>query len=499
MDQKEATFDGFELDPKISVGVRAAGYVRPTPIQVQTVPAAKEGRHVLGLAQTGTGKTAAFVLPILDRLLRDAGQEGQRHGGRGTRRKVRALVVAPTRELAEQINDEFRNLGQATGLRSATVYGGVGFQPQIEALGGRADIIVACPGRLLDHLQRGNADLTHVEALVLDEADHMFDMGFLPSVRQLLRAVPGSAQRLLFSATMPDEVAHLADEILTDPLKVEISRVAPAETIDHALVPVEEGNKTALLLDLLGRNDWRSVLVFTRTKHRAKRLAATLDKANHFVAELQGNLSQRRRQAALDGFKQGKYHVLVATDIAARGIDVARVSHVINYDFPDTSEAYTHRIGRTGRAERTGEALTFVTINDLDNVRELERKLKTRIERRPMPGFAGPVAELEMIDGSRGGRRQGAVSGRGRRSGRPGGERQAGPEGGSRSGHPTGAAPGGRDERSAPGQRDGAHRQGRRQADGSSAQRDRKDGQAKPRRGGRRPPARGGAGDRGKL
>lgn len=398
--QNEISFDGFELDPRVAIGVRAAGYTKPTPIQEQTVPAAMSGRHVLGLAQTGTGKTAAFVLPILHRLLLGAGPEGQRHGGRGMRRKVRALVVAPTRELAEQINDEFRTLGQATGLRSATVYGGVGFQPQIEALRGRADIIVACPGRLLDHMQRGNADLTQVEALVLDEADHMFDMGFLPPVRQILKAVPVEAQRLLFSATMPSEVSYLADELLTDPLKVAINRVAPAETIEHALIPVDEINKTDLLLNLLKEKDLRSVLVFTRTKHRAKRLAATLDKANHFVAELQGNLSQRRRQEALDGFKKGRYHVLVATDIAARGIDVARVSHVINYDFPDTSEAYTHRIGRTGRAERSGEALTFVTVNDLDNVRQLERRLRMRIERRPVDGFAGPAAQLEALDGT---------------------------------------------------------------------------------------------------
>jgi len=423
------------------------------------------GRDVLGLAQTGTGKTAAFVLPILHRLLLGSGPAGQRHGGRGTRRTIRALVVAPTRELAEQINDEFRTLGQSTGLRSATVYGGVGFQPQIEALRGRADIIVACPGRLLDHMQRGNADLTGVEALVLDEADHMFDMGFLPPVRQILKAVPAEAQRLLFSATMPTEVAYLADELLTDPLRVEINRVAPAETIDHALIPVDEANKTGLLLDLLKDDELRSVLVFTRTKHRAKRLAATLDKANHFVAELQGNLSQRRRQEALDGFKQGKYHVLVATDIAARGIDVARVSHVINYDFPDTTEAYTHRIGRTGRAERTGEALTFVTISDLDNVRQLERRLHMRIERRPVEGYSGPAAQLDAVDGSS--ERQGASGGAGagtggRRGGSSRGPRSGQPSGG-RGGHAGGRSSGSR----------GGQRQRADQATGpSGAQRD---------------------------
>lgn len=346
--QTENSFDAFGLDPRAMVGVRAAGYTEPTPIQQETIQEAMAGRHVMGLAQTGTGKTAAFVLPILHRLLLGQGSEnpdqrGQRHGGRGTRRKTRALVVAPTRELAEQINDEFRALGQATGLRSATVYGGVGFQPQIEALRGRADIIVACPGRLLDHLERGNADLTNVEVLVLDEADHLFDMGFLPPVRRILKAVPAEAQRMLFSATMPTEVSHLANELLMDPIKVEISHQAPASTVAHALIAVDEKAKTDLLLHMLKTQDHRSTLVFTRTKHRAKRLAKVLDDANIFVAEIQGNLSQRRRQEALDGFKDGTYHVLVATDIAARGIDVARVSHVINFDFPDTPEAYTDR------------------------------------------------------------------------------------------------------------------------------------------------------------
>src|SRR5690554_916677 len=305
--QEQLSFDAFGLDPRVNVGVRAAGYEQPTPIQGATIAEAMTGRHVLGLAQTGTGKTAAVVLPIPHRLLEGQGQPGQRHGGRGSKRKTRALVVAPTRELAEQINDEFRTLGQATGLRSATVYGGVGFQPQIEALRGRADIIVACPGRLLDHIERGNADLSNVEVLVLDEADHMFDMGFLPPVRAILREVPQGAQRLLFSATMPREVAHLADELLTDPVKVEINREGPAETIDHALVAVDEGRKQDLLLHLLKSEDHRSTLVFTRTKHRAKRLAAALDKANIFAAEIQGNLSQRRRQEALDGFKSGRY------------------------------------------------------------------------------------------------------------------------------------------------------------------------------------------------
>jgi len=417
-------FTSFELDEKVMAGVKDAGYERPTPIQAQTVPAAMAGRDVLGLAQTGTGKTAAFVLPILQRLLPGA--------GRG-RRTVRALVVAPTRELAEQINDEFARLGRHTGIRSATVYGGVGFQPQVVALRGGADVIVACPGRLLDHVERGNADLSRVEVLVLDEADHMFDMGFLPSVRRIVGLVPASAQRLLFSATMPAEVAHLADGLLTDPVRVEISRSRPAETIDHYLVPAAEERKTELLMHLLDRPEARSVLVFTRTKHRAKRLAGNLKRAGFAAAELQGNLSQSRRQAALDGFRDGTYEVLVATDIAARGIDVAAVSQVINYDFPDTAEAYTHRIGRTGRAERTGEALTFVTPADLGSVRDLERALGRRVERRRVDGFV--PAHADQLEGLRpeaprqaGGRGRGAqgrpAAGRG-----PASSRGAGPSG----------------------------------------------------------------------
>ncbi len=438
--QEQSGFSTFGLDPRVNIGVRAAGYEQPTPIQEQTIAEGMTGRHILGLAQTGTGKTAAFVLPVLHRLLEGQGPEGQRHGGRGAKRKTRALVVAPTRELAEQINDEFRTLGQATGLRSATVYGGVGFQPQIEALRGRADIIVACPGRLIDHMERGHANLSNVEILVLDEADHMFDMGFLPPIRRILKAIPDTAQRMLFSATMPSEVAHLADEVLTDPLRVEVDRQAPAENIEHALMAIDEKVKSDLLLHMLKTQDHRSTLVFTRTKHRAKKLAGVLDNANIFVAEIQGNLSQRRRQEALDGFKDGTYHVLVATDIAARGIDVARVSHVINFDFPDTPEAYTHRIGRTGRARRSGKAITFVTEYDFANVQQLERKLGMRINRERAEGFAGPVDALDNLrpgsgggqgrGGARGGNRSGGRSGGrgGNAGGRQGGQRRSGGE-----------------------------------------------------------------------
>ena len=367
------SFGNFGLHTSVEAGIKTAGYKDPTPIQTQAIPAVMAGKDVLGLAQTGTGKTAAFMLPLLNRL-HDA-----------ERGKIRALIIAPTRELAEQINQDARMLGSGTRLRSTTVYGGVGMQPQTIALRGRTEIVVACPGRLLDHIERGNADLSNVEVLVLDEADHMFDMGFLPSIRRILRKVPVRAQKLLFSATMPDEVRNLAMETLNDPVTVEVSRTRPVETVTHALYPVQRTRKTELLRQMLKEHDPRSALIFTRTKHGAKRLAQQLDRDNLFVTSLQGNLSQNRRQEALDGFREGKYHIMVATDIAARGIDITRVSHVYNYDIPNTAEAYTHRIGRTGRAQRTGEAFTFLTRDDDKQVRIIEKAL-------------GPIQRVRVSD-----------------------------------------------------------------------------------------------------
>ena len=294
----------------------------------------------MGLAQTGTGKTAAFALPILNRLMQ------------GSRGHVRALIVAPTRELAEQIHESFVSLGRQTRARSLTVYGGVGVNPQVEKLHKGVEIVVACPGRLLDHINQKTIDLSHVEVLVLDEADQMFDMGFLPDIRRILKSLPLKRQTLLFSATMPEAIRHLAHDVLEDPVTVKVGSTAPPVTVTHALYPVEQHLKTPLLLELLHHTDTESVLVFTRTKHRAKRLGEQLEKAGYKAASLQGNLSQNRRQAALDGFRDGTFQILVATDIAARGIDVSQISHVVNYDIPDTAEAYIHRIGRTGRAAR---------------------------------------------------------------------------------------------------------------------------------------------------
>ncbi len=329
----------------------------------------------MGLAQTGTGKTAAFVLPILHRLM-----EGK--GG-----YIRALIVAPTRELAEQTHDAIGSLGSKTGIRSVTVYGGVGINPQAAKLRKGPEIIVACPGRLLDHISRGTVDLSRLEVLILDEADHMFDMGFLTDIRRILKHLPRKRQTLLFSATMPEEIRHLAQDVLNDPVTIQVGAITPAVTVSHAIYPVEPHLKTDLLLELLRSTDTESVLVFTRTKHRARRLGEQLSKAGYRTASLQGNLSQSRRQAALDGFRNGKFQILVATDIAARGIDVTEISHVINCDIPNTTEAYIHRIGRTGRVARRGDAYTLVTGDDKDMVRSIERILNGRIDRRKVADF----------------------------------------------------------------------------------------------------------------
>ena len=369
------TFSIFNLSPRIAAGVAALGYQEPTPIQEQAIPPILAGRDVMGLAQTGTGKTAAFALPILQRL------------ERGPRGRVRALIVAPTRELAEQIHQSFVDLGQQTGLHSMAIYGGVSFTPQLQSLRAGPEIVVACPGRLLDHLRQGTANLSGVEVLVLDEADRMFDMGFLPDVRRIVRMTPETRQTLLFSATMPDDIRALAGEVLRDPLTVQIGHAAPANTVAHALYPVPQHLKTALLIDLLHNTSTGSVLIFTRTKHRAKRVAQQLEKAGFSATSLQGNLSQNRRQASLDGFRSGDFRIMVATDIAARGIDVLSISHVINYDMPDTTDAYTHRIGRTGRAEQTGDAFTLVTAEDVEEVRAVERVLGHKLERRTLTGF----------------------------------------------------------------------------------------------------------------
>ena len=369
------SFDRFPFDPRIQRAVRTAGYEIPTPIQESAIPVVLSGRDILGIAQTGTGKTAAFILPILQRLL-----EGPRH-------QVRALVVAPTRELAEQITQAGIDLGKNTGIRCASVYGGVSKNRQVDTLRKGAEIVVACPGRLLDHLSDRTIDLSRVEVLVLDEADRMCDMGFLPDIRRILKVLPKRRQTLFFSATMPDDIRLLADDILDHPETVQIGQIAPAHTVSHAIYPVTEDLKKQFFFALLDGTASGRVLVFTRTKHRAKSLAQALEKRGLRVAALQGNLSQNRRQDAINGFRGEKYDILVATDIAARGIDVSEVTHVINYDMPDTVDAYTHRIGRTGRALRTGDAFTIAVPEDGEMLRDIEKTLGSRIQRRSLPGF----------------------------------------------------------------------------------------------------------------
>jgi ATP-dependent RNA helicase RhlE len=382
-------FTTFDLDKSVMAGVSTAGFVTPTPIQAKAIPHALKGRDVMGLAQTGTGKTAAFVLPILNKLIHARG------------RRIRALIIAPTRELAEQIHEAVCSLGKKTRLRSVSVYGGVSIKPQIQKIRAGVDIVVACPGRLLDHISQGTISLSNLEVLVLDEADRMLDMGFLPDIRKIIKHIPSHRQTLLFSATMPDDIRRLARDVLKDPVSVQIDHTKPLNTVKHALYPVRQHLKTGLLLALLRDINSDSVLVFMRTKHRAKRVGQILQKAGYCAASLQGNLSQTRRQEALDGFRDGTYQILVATDIAARGIDVSCISHVINYDIPDTSDAYTHRIGRTGRAANNGDAFTFVTPDDRDMVQSIERVLGENVERKTLEGFdyhtAKPSRNAEFV------------------------------------------------------------------------------------------------------
>jgi len=376
-------FAGFHLDSSLQRGIATAGFVEPRPIQTQTIPAALEGRDILGLAQTGTGKTAAFALPILERLL-SARKPGPR-----------ALIVAPTRELASQISEEIRTLATFTSVKITTIFGGVSARPQSQALRAKPDIIVACPGRLLDLYEQGAVQLSRIEVLVLDEADHMFDMGFLPDIRRILDALPNKRQNLLFSATMPPEIRTLANQVLQAPHVVELAHSKPASTIQHALYPIDQNQKIGVLQRLLAEDEFVAAIVFTRTKHRAKRLAQQLSRSGRRAVALQGNMSQNQRDLAMHGFRNHQFDILVATDIAARGLDVEQVSHVINFDMPTTPDAYTHRIGRTGRSERQGKAYTLVTAEDNAMVRSVERHIGAAIPRlkaegiEPIPFAAG--------------------------------------------------------------------------------------------------------------
>jgi ATP-dependent RNA helicase RhlE len=369
-------FTHLGLHPDLVKGIRELGFTRPTPIQSDAIPPALAGKDLLACAQTGSGKTAAFLLPILHALLARP------------RRTTRALVLTPTRELAAQILEDFNAFTVHTPLTGAAVYGGVGMGPQEHAFRAGVDVIVATPGRLLDHMKQPYANLRGLEFLVLDEADRMLDMGFLPDIRRVLRGIPTRRQTLFFSATMPRPIAALAGEMLKQPVTINLQRqAAPAVGITQAVYPVQQDVKAALFVELLTRGILREALVFTRTKHRANRLAEALVREGIAAERIHGNRSQAQRTQALEGFKSGKYRVLVATDIAARGIDVEALSHVVNFDVPAVPEDYIHRVGRTGRAEATGEAYTFVAPDEESDLKAIERAIGRALPRVTLPDF----------------------------------------------------------------------------------------------------------------
>jgi ATP-dependent RNA helicase RhlE len=386
-------FTSLKLHPDLLKGVKDLGFARPTPIQADAVPPALAGRDVLACAMTGSGKTAAFALPILQRLIDKP---------RGT---TRALVLTPTRELAAQIVEELNDLAVHTPVTAAPVFGGVGMGPQEHAFRSGVDVIVATPGRLLDHFTRPYARLAGLEILVLDEADRMLDMGFLPEIRKILRHLPAKRQTLFFSATMPEPILALTRDMLRDPVRINLQRqAAPAVGITQAVYPVAQELKSALFLALLRRGDMEEALVFTRTKHRADRLQKFLVRSGIAAERIHGNRSQPQRTAALAGFKSGKYRVLVATDIAARGIDIVELGHVVNFDVPKVAEDYIHRVGRTARAEAVGDAFTFVAPEEEPDLKRIERAVGRRLPRVTVPDFdyrAKPEGKLEVPIGER--------------------------------------------------------------------------------------------------
>ena len=389
------SFTSFDLPPAIQRGVADLGFSEPTPIQRAALPPALAGRDVLACAMTGSGKTAAFALPVLRRL---AASNGQR--GKGTR----ALVLTPTRELAAQVEEHLSGLGRHTGVRSATVFGGVGPRPQERALRAGVDVVVATPGRLLDHMRSGHARFDDLEILVLDEADRMLDMGFLPDVRRILAALPRRRQTMLFSATLPAPIVALARDLLTDPVRLDVERPsAPATGVVQQVLPVPQRLKPALLLEMLRRGEVETALVFTRTKHRANRLADFLIANGVACDRIHGNRSQRQREAALAAFKDGKLAVLVATDIASRGIDVEALPHVVNFDVPGQPDDYIHRVGRTARASSTGDAITFAAPEESRELAAIERAVGKSIPRRRLPGFDydAPAGRFEVPIGER--------------------------------------------------------------------------------------------------
>ncbi|MCC6302241.1 MAG: DEAD/DEAH box helicase [Gammaproteobacteria bacterium] len=431
------SFDTLGLSAAVLRAVAEQGYTEPTPIQRQAIPVILAGGDILAGAQTGTGKTAGFTLPLLQLL------NARPHAG--GRRHVRALILAPTRELAAQVGDSVAAYGRHLPLKSAVIFGGVGINPQIATLRRGVDILIATPGRLLDHVAQKNVDLSRIEILVLDEADRMLDMGFIHDIRRILALLPKQRQNLLFSATFPDEIKRLADSLLRDPALIEVARRnTAAETVTQTIHPVDRTRKRELLSYLIGSRNWRQVLVFTRTKHGADRLARQLESDGIRCAAIHGNKSQGARTRALADFKQGTVRALVATDIAARGIDIDQLPHVVNFELPNVPEDYVHRIGRTGRAGNEGAAVSLVCVDELKLLQDIERVIKRPIPREVVPGYEpDPSIKPEPILNGRG------ASGGGRnppsRSAgqRPGGGRPAHdrPSGGGRH-RPQGGRPG---------------------------------------------------------
>ena len=381
-------FTSFGLHPDLVRGIKELGFTRPTQIQTDAIPPAIAGKDVLAAAMTGSGKTAAFLLPILHRLI------GKKRG------TTRALVITPTRELAAQIDEHLRDLAMYTPISGAAVYGGVSMGPQEHAFRSGVDVIIATPGRLLDHLERNYARLAGLETLVLDEADRMLDMGFLPDIRRVLKHLPTKRQTLFFSATLPQPIVELSREMLKNPAMISVERKsAPAAGITQSVFPVAQDLKASLLLALIARGEITNAIVFTRTKHRANRLYEQLERRKIRVARIHGNRSQAQRSEALTGFKSGKYRILVATDIAARGIDVEALSHVVNFDVPNVADDYIHRVGRTARAELTGDAITFVAPDEEPDLRNIERAINKRLPRVMLPDFDyahRPIEKLEV-------------------------------------------------------------------------------------------------------
>jgi len=505
------SFDTLGLSAELLRAVREQGYTQPTPIQTKAIPTILGGGDVMAAAQTGTGKTAGFTLPLLQRLSQQDADGGQTAKGR---RPIRALVLTPTRELAAQVQESIQTYGRYLSLRSTVIFGGVKINPQIEQLRRGVDILVATPGRLLDHAGQGTVDLSKVETLILDEADRMLDMGFIHDIKKVLALLPPNhaRQNLLFSATFSDDIKRLAERLLNNPELIEAApRNTTAERIDQVVYPVDRHRKRELLSHMIGANDWRQVLVFTRTKHGANRLAEQLETDGLSAAAIHGNKSQGARTRALAGFKSGDVRVLVATDIAARGLDIDQLPHVVNYELPNVPEDYVHRIGRTGRAGREGQAVSLVCVDEHRLLRDIERLLKREVPKIIQPGYEpDPSIPPEPIKNGRGGPRPAGAGGRGaggrsaagrgsaapgqrpRRAGASKSRRSAGNDGGSRddgraasSGSAEGQAssrpaggPGGQRASGAPGSATAKRGHGRRQSSDSS----RPSGHRHPRR-----------------